>query len=152
MRKSKTLIFLAIFLMNCSKTYIVPDNIIRDEITSRKLSQEVSISLISILTLPAAGILVQKVDPNLPGVSDLKWLAAVDKNGDTLEVEIKPVSTFIINTKNGEKIKMLASTAFIENGKIKGKRSLLVGMPREVRIEDIKSIRLYTEGSKTRKH
>ncbi|MCK4640996.1 MAG: hypothetical protein KAU06_06645, partial [Candidatus Marinimicrobia bacterium] len=71
---------------------------------------------------------------------------------EKLEVEIKPVSTFIINTKNGEKIKMLASTAFIENGKLKGKRSLLVGMPREVRIEDIKSIRLYTEGSKTRKH
>jgi len=146
------ILIVIVFLMNCSRTYIIPDDVIKEEITTKKLNQEVNYSLISILTLPAAGILVHKVDPNIPGVSDLKWLTAINKKGDTIDVEIKPVTTFIINTKHNKKIKMLAVTAFIENGILKGKRSLFAGMPREVKIEDIESIRLYTEGSKTRKH
>jgi len=73
-----------------------------------------------------------------------------DRNGEMVEVEITYVSTFIIRTKSGETVKMLATSAFISDGILKGKRSSILGMAREVPIDDIASIELYTENSRTR--
>jgi hypothetical protein len=143
------IIVLALFCFSCVKTYTVPQEIISERITHERLSQKGNVvPLVSILTGPIIGIALLEAFPE--STSDLKWLPVITENGEMVEVEITRVSTFIIKTKSNETVKMLALSAFVQDGILKGKRSLLMGMAREIPIADIASIELYTENASTR--
>lgn len=153
MRRSYLLALASLALVSCAKTYIVPSTVVDERITRRQIRHNEQLSLISALTIPLLGATVTYVpdeEAGRPGVSDLKWLSAINKKGDTVEVEVKHSNTFIIKTTAGETVKMLAQTAFIEDGILKGKRSLLVGMAREVPLGEIAMIQMYTEIAKVR--
>ncbi len=144
-------IILALLCSSCIATYTIPQNVINERITREKLSQKgQSYSLVSALSGPLLGMLVYSLEYDPKSSSGLKWLPVMTENGEMVEVEITYASTFIIRTKSGETVKMLATSAFISDGILKGKRSSILGMAREVPIDDIAGIELYTENSRTR--
>lgn len=146
--KSAAVFLIAFFFISCARTYTVPGNIVKEKITHQRLSQAgMQFGLVNLLILPL-GVLSAQVPEG--GNSGLKWLPVLDKKGDTLEVEITSASTFMIKTKSNETVKMLAMSAFIENGFLKGKRSQILGMSREISIDSISEIEVYTENSKVR--
>ncbi len=150
-KRLQVLIFLTLItlLFSCSKTFIVPKEILNERITNEKLSHHETVSLLNILTVPI-GVVVTEGEEGRSRFSNLEWLPVIDEDGKYLEVEINAQSTFVITTKDGQTVKMIAKSAFIENGILKGKRSIILGMAREVKIDEIEGIELYTEGSKTR--
>ena len=144
-------LLVALLFVSCVRTYMVPQSVIEQQITREKLVHNQTVSLISVLTLPL-GVIVSEQERGRSGNSGLNWLTAIDKKGDTVEVEIDQNSQFIITTKYQETVKMYATTAFIESGVLKGRRSRIIGMAREVPLDSIGGIALYTENSKVRPH
>lgn len=142
-------LLVTLLLMSCVRTYMVPQSVIDQQITREKLVHNQTVSLISVLTVPL-GVIVSEQESGRSGNSGLSWLTAIDKKGDTVEVEIDQNSQFIITTKAQETVKMYATTAFIESGVLKGRRSRIIGMAREVPLDSIGGISLYTENSNVR--
>ncbi|MDA8125154.1 MAG: hypothetical protein M0009_08220 [Deltaproteobacteria bacterium] len=144
-------ITVTLFCTSCITTYTIPQNVISERITREQLSQKgQSYSLVGVIAGPLLGMLAYSMEYDPKSTSGLKWLPAMTENGEMVEVEITRVSTFIIKTKSSETVKMLATTAFISDGVLKGKRSSILGMAREVPVDDIAGIELYTENSQTR--
>jgi len=142
-------ILLLLVLTSCIHTYLVPQKVIKQNITKEKLSHNEKVSLVTILTLPL-GVVVRTIEPGLKSTSDLEWLPVIDKDNNLIEIKLNRTSTFIIKTKDNKKVKMLAETAFIENAYLKGRRSWILGMARQVKIGEIIEIKVYTENSKRR--
>lgn len=144
-----SILVLSLVIVNCTGVYLVPDSTLNIEVPHRGLSVEQINNLEEIISKPYADMLIQSIEPSKRQTNDINWLTVINKMNDTLRVEITPSSLFRIYTKDGNNIGLLVCTTFVENGVLKGDKSLILGLTKHIPLAEIDSIKVLTRGSKT---
>jgi len=81
--------------------------------------------------------------------NNIEKLLCTDSKGDTVWFYPNQNTELEITMKSGDEITMYFDTVILEGTKLKGLRSRLLHLEREVELTDIQKIQIYAEGGKT---
>ena len=84
--------------------------------------------------------------------NNLEKLLCQNKNGDTVWLYINQNTNLEIKTKNGKTKKAYFDTIILENDKITGLRSRIIGIETVIPLDEIEEIKIYIENGKVEKY
>jgi hypothetical protein len=84
--------------------------------------------------------------------NNLEKLLCQNKNGDTVWLYINQNTNLEIKMKNGKVKKAYFDTIILENDKITGLRSRIIGIETVIPIDEIEEIKIYIENGKVEKY
>jgi hypothetical protein len=126
-------------LSGCATYYAISTDQITDQIKSGQNRQSRT------QAIPIAPILLS----NRYDANSIERILCLDARGDSVWLYPNKDTQLEITTKSGDVIKMYFDTVFLEGTKLKGLRSRLLKLEREVDLTEITKIEIYTELSKT---
>ena len=134
-----TMILASILLPGCTAYYVIsPDQLAHQMKAEQKRESRTQV-------IPIAPVFLS----NRYDANSIKKLLCTDESGDTLWVYPNKDTQLEFTTRSGDVVNMYFDTVFLEGSKLKGLRSRLLNLQREVDLSDVVKIEVYTELSKT---
>jgi RNA:NAD 2'-phosphotransferase (TPT1/KptA family) len=78
--------------------------------------------------------------------TNLKSITVIDKKGNEVSLSNSPRLEMRVTRKNGKRYILLFDTVIVENDSIKGLRSKMLGLTREIPLSDITKIEIQDSG------
>jgi hypothetical protein len=132
------------FLLAGCSTHYIPKEMVMEQIKGQEA-----------LTIKPTGmypglLLLPLIKVTYAG-NQIREIYCVNDKGEKVIISVDRNSMLIVHDRQGQTHKFYLDTVYLDNGKIRGLRSRLVGVANEVDFENVETMEVYSEFRRERK-